>query len=89
MTFPKMELGYHYQEFIGQKFNGLHTGISIPLWQNKNTVKQKKAQFLFADLDNFTLLSLLPPPTPPPSPTFTYFQQQQQHVGVWDFMFNS
>lgn len=51
MTFPKMELGYHYQSFTGQSFNGVHTGISIPLWQNKNEVKQKRAQFLFADFE--------------------------------------
>ncbi|HKR03951.1 MAG TPA: TolC family protein [Bacteroidia bacterium] len=51
LSLPKMELGYHYQGFTGQKFNGIHTGISIPLWENKNTVKQKKAQLLFAELE--------------------------------------
>ena len=46
-----MELGYHNQSFTGQSFNGIHSGISIPLWEKKNTVKQKKAQLLFADLE--------------------------------------
>jgi outer membrane protein TolC len=51
LLLPKMELGYHYQGFSGQKFNGIHTGISIPLWENKSTVKQRKAQLLFAELE--------------------------------------
>jgi outer membrane protein, heavy metal efflux system len=50
MLLPKMELGYHYQGILGQTYNGIHTGISIPLWENKNTVKQKQAQLLFSDL---------------------------------------
>ena len=45
-----MELGYHYQGILGQTYNGIHTGISIPLWENKNTIKQKQAQLLFSDL---------------------------------------
>jgi outer membrane protein, heavy metal efflux system len=51
MSFPKMELGYRYQGIIGQKYNGFHTGISLPLWENKNTVKLSKAHALFADLE--------------------------------------
>ncbi len=50
MWLPKMELGYHYQGILGQTYNGIHTGISIPLWENKNTIKQKQAQLLFSDL---------------------------------------
>lgn len=50
MRLPKIELGYHYQGILGQTYNGIHTGISIPLWENKNTVKQKQAQLLFTDL---------------------------------------
>lgn len=47
---PKMEAGYHYQGILGQQFSGIHTGITIPLWENKNAVKQKKAELFFADL---------------------------------------
>lgn len=47
---PKMELGYHYQSILGQTYNGIHSGISIPLWENRNTVKQRQAQVLFSDL---------------------------------------
>ena len=50
LSLPKMEVGYHYQGILGQTYNGIHTGISIPLWENKNTVKQKQAQLLFSDL---------------------------------------
>ena len=47
---PKMELGYHYQGILGQTYNGIHTGISIPLWENKNTVKLQQTKLLFNDL---------------------------------------
>ncbi len=47
---PKIEAGYHYQGILGQKFNGVHTGISIPLWENRNTVKMEKSKLLFVDL---------------------------------------
>ena len=46
---PKMELGYHYQGILGQTYSGFHTGISVPLWENKNTVKQKKSQLLYSE----------------------------------------
>ena len=49
MTYPKMEIGYHYQGILGQTYNGLHTGISIPLWENKNTVKLQKARSSYAE----------------------------------------
>lgn len=41
---PKVETGYHYQAILGQRFNGVHLGLSIPLWENKNTVKTKIAE---------------------------------------------
>ncbi|OFY86926.1 MAG: transporter [Bacteroidetes bacterium RIFCSPLOWO2_12_FULL_35_15] len=51
MYLPKAEVGYHYQGILGQNYNGIHTGITIPLWENKNTVKLKKAQLLFTDFE--------------------------------------
>jgi outer membrane protein TolC len=42
--FPKLELGYHYQSVLGQTFNGAHFGISIPIWERKNTLKAAKAK---------------------------------------------
>ena len=48
---PKLEAGYRYVDVPGQKFNGVHTGITVPLWANANTVKQQKARLLFSDLE--------------------------------------
>lgn len=48
---PKLELGYRYQGISSQSYNGIHTGISIPLWEHKNTVKLQKAKLLFDDMN--------------------------------------
>jgi len=50
LSLPKMETGYHSQAILGQQFRGAHFGITIPLWENKNTVKFQKAQVLFSEL---------------------------------------
>ena len=34
----------------GERFNGFLVGISIPLFSNRNNVKQAKAQALYTDL---------------------------------------
>jgi len=44
MKLPKFEAGYHFQSVLGQTFNGAHVGVSIPLWQQKNTVKSSLAK---------------------------------------------
>jgi outer membrane protein, heavy metal efflux system len=49
MALPKIEAGYHSQAILGQRYQGAHVGFSIPLWQNKNTVKTEKAFLLFND----------------------------------------
>ncbi|HLC83314.1 MAG TPA: TolC family protein [Bacteroidia bacterium] len=46
---PKMEAGYHSQAILGQKYQGAHIGISIPLWENKNSIKTEKANLLYTD----------------------------------------
>lgn len=50
LRLPKLEAGYRYVDGSMQTFNGFHTGISLPLWENKNTVKQQKARLLYSDL---------------------------------------
>lgn len=45
MTLPKIQVGYRYQEFAGVRHNGIHLGLSLPLWQNRNTVSAQKARF--------------------------------------------
>jgi outer membrane protein, heavy metal efflux system len=44
MALPKMEFGYHYQGILGQTYQGVHTGISIPLWEYNNVIKQNRSQ---------------------------------------------
>ncbi|PZR09532.1 MAG: transporter [Flavobacterium psychrophilum] len=44
LTLPKFEAGYHYQGILGQNFHGARIGVSIPLWENKNRVKQSQAE---------------------------------------------
>jgi outer membrane protein, heavy metal efflux system len=48
---PKMEVGYHYQGILGQQFSGFHSGITIPLWENKNNVKLNRAVSTHAELE--------------------------------------
>jgi outer membrane protein, heavy metal efflux system len=49
MSLPKIETGYHSQFILGQKYQGAHLGLSIPLWENKNRIKAEKASVLVAD----------------------------------------
>lgn len=51
LKLPRFELGYHYQGILGQRYHGIHTAVSLPLWEHKNVVKTKEAQLLFADLE--------------------------------------
>jgi outer membrane protein, heavy metal efflux system len=41
-SLPSFEAGYVSEAILDQKLRGFHAGISIPLWQNKNTVKYAK-----------------------------------------------
>lgn len=43
MGLPKFSAGYLSERVVGQKFQGLTVGVSIPLWENKNRVKQANA----------------------------------------------
>lgn len=43
---PKLELGYRRNTESGMPFNGVTAGISIPLFENRNKVKQAKAKNL-------------------------------------------
>lgn len=51
MSLPRMEAGYRYQSILGQTFRGLHLGMTIPLWENKNTVKVRQASLVSNELD--------------------------------------
>lgn len=43
MGLPEFSAGYMSENIVGQRYQGISLGISIPLWGNKNRVKQAKA----------------------------------------------
>ena len=45
-SLPKFYGGFMVEKVVGQQFQGVTFGITIPLWENKNTVKHAKAQTL-------------------------------------------
>lgn len=47
---PSFSLGYRYQAILGQKFNGLQAGMTLPLWEQKYRVETRQAEILFTDL---------------------------------------
>jgi len=46
MSLPKASAGYMSEKVVGEHFQGISLGVSIPLWENKNTVKSAQAQSL-------------------------------------------
>jgi len=49
LTLPGFEAGFHSQAILGQKYQGFHVGLTVPLWEKKNTVKQKKLEHKTAE----------------------------------------
>ncbi len=43
-SLPKFYGGFMSEKVVGQQFQGVTVGITIPLWENKNTVKYAKAK---------------------------------------------
>lgn len=43
LSFPKFHVGYMSEKVVGEQFQGVTVGLSIPLWENKNTVKYARA----------------------------------------------
>ena len=46
MGLPKLLAGYMSEKVVGEHYQGVTVGMSIPLWENKNRIKQAKAQTL-------------------------------------------
>ena len=44
MSLPKFSGGYMSESVVGESFKGVSVGMSIPLWEKKNTVKLATAQ---------------------------------------------
>ncbi|TAG11430.1 MAG: TolC family protein [Sphingobacteriia bacterium] len=54
MNLPKIETGYHSQSILGQSYKGLHAGITISLWENKNKLNAAKANLEYANSSSET-----------------------------------
>jgi outer membrane protein TolC len=46
MSYPKLQTGYMSESVVGQQFQGVTVGVTIPLWENKNKVKYAEANSL-------------------------------------------
>jgi outer membrane protein TolC len=46
LSLPKATAGYMSEKIVGEHFQGITVGVSIPLWENKNTVKYVQTQTL-------------------------------------------
>lgn len=44
LSLPKFSGGYMSESVVGESFKGVSVGMSIPLWENKNSVKLANAQ---------------------------------------------
>lgn len=44
LSLPKFQGGYMSEKIPGQQFQGVTLGMTIPMWENKNTVRYAKAQ---------------------------------------------
>ncbi len=49
LNLPKIETGYHSQGILGQSYKGIHAGITIPLWENKNRLKAAQANLEYVN----------------------------------------
>ena len=50
MDLPSFSAGYMSEKVVGQQYQGITFGLSIPLWENKNRVKQAKALVRAAEI---------------------------------------
>lgn len=52
LNLPKITAGYASERVSGTTFQGVSVGVSIPLWEGKNTVKHQKAQTVALQMQN-------------------------------------
>ncbi len=57
MHLPKLTAGYFSESLVDQAFRGFRVGVSVPLWENANTVNKAKTEVAFAEAEmgRFTL----------------------------------
>lgn len=53
--FPKFAIGYKYANELGDRFNGVTFGMSLPIFSNKNKVNIAKSEQLVADYNKQNL----------------------------------
>ena len=51
LALPKLEVGYRYQGILGQTYQGVHAGVSIPLWERRNSVNTQQAYSQYAQAE--------------------------------------
>lgn len=44
MNLPEISVGYAMEKVIGEKFQGITVGLSIPLWKNSKRIREANAQ---------------------------------------------
>jgi cobalt-zinc-cadmium efflux system outer membrane protein len=49
LRWPRLEVGYHFQTLLGVRYQGVHMGLSIPLWQQARTVQAQRANVRTAE----------------------------------------
>jgi len=54
LNLPKFEIGYYYLGLTNQKFNGLHFGFSIPLWENNYRTDSYRSKSKYAELETIS-----------------------------------
>ena len=48
---PGISTGYYSESVLDQKFKGFHIGITVPLWENANKIKNARSEVIFAEVD--------------------------------------
>jgi len=48
---PKISAGYYSETVVDQAFRGVHLGVSVPLWENINTVKRAQSEVDMAEAE--------------------------------------
>lgn len=46
---PKLTAGYYSESVVDQAFRGFRLGVSIPLWEQANTIKKANSEIAFAE----------------------------------------
>lgn len=48
---PKLKAGYYSESVVDQAFRGFRLGVSVPLWENANTIKKANSEIAFAEAE--------------------------------------